>query len=598
MGFWMSGGVEDGDRLDRDATRKVLRRTFEMIGPYRHQVIGALALLVIFSLTSLAGPLLVRRAIDGGLEVGDRGVLNTSIMGYVVAAILAYTSFRLAIGALARAGESFLRDLRIKVFDRILHQSMAFFDRENAGVLVSRMTSDVDSLQILVQLGLLMFITASLLLVASMVTLIFLDPLLLVLCLLTMPVVAAASVKFHRESNRAYLSVRDRVGTTLSSLQEGISGVRVVQAFAREEVQIDRFAVTNRDLFLSHMRAVKIGAWYLPVVELAGAISTALAVGLGGWMVREGRVTLGTVAAFVLILQTMFGPVQQLSQLFNMVQSATAALHKLYHLIDEPVAISSALNAPSLPASGEIELDDVAFGYAPDEPVLSGVSLTIADGERIAFVGPTGAGKSTIAKLVARLYDPTGGSVRIGGMDLRDADVESLHQQIVVVPQEGFLFAGTVAENISVARPGATANEIRAALDRIGVLAVFDRLPHGLDTEVQERGSRLSAGEKQLVSLGRAALVDPRVLILDEATSSVDPGTEAIVEKAMETLMQDRTVIVIAHRLSTSQRCDRVGVISAGELVEVGTHDDLVTLGGHYAELFDAWSQGLAGVHG
>ena len=594
MGMWMAGGVEEGDKLDRAATGKVLRRTVRRVRPYRRDALAALALLVLFAITELAGPLLVRRAIDDGLSVGDRTVLNQSIVGYVVVASLAYVTFRAAIAALARAGEGFLRDLRMGVFAQLLRQSMAFYDRENAGVLVSRMTSDVDSLQVLVQLGLLMFTSAVLVIVTSLVTLVVLDPLLLVLYLLTTPFVAIASVRFHRASNRAYLAVRDRVGTTLSSLQEGISGVRVVQAFAREEVQIDRFATTNRDLYLTHMRSVKIGAWYLPVVEMAGAISTALAVGLGGWMVRDGRLTIGTVAAFVLILQAMFGPVQQLSQLFNMVQSSTAALHKLYGLLDEPVAVRSAADAPPLPARGEIVLDRVGFGYREGEPVVSDVSLTIGAGERIAFVGPTGAGKSTVAKLIARFYDPVTGTITLGGMDLRDAAVESLRDDVVVVPQEGFLFAGTITENVRLARPAASDAEVRDALERIGVLEVFERLPDGLDTEVQERGSRLSAGEKQLVSLARAALADPQVLILDEATSSVDPGTEAVVEVAMEALMQGRTVIAIAHRLSTSERCDRVALFADGRLAELGSHRDLVASGGRYAELFDAWTAGLA----
>ncbi|MCL4129580.1 UNVERIFIED_CONTAM: hypothetical protein GTU68_054237 [Idotea baltica] len=342
------------------------------------------------------------------------------------------------------------------------------------------------------------------------------------------------------------------------------------------------------------MRSVKIGAYYLPVVEFAGALSTALALGIGGWMVGTERISLGTVAAFILILQAMFGPMQQLSQLFNMIQSAAASLHKLYGLLDEPLTIESAPDAQDLPASGRIEIDDVSFEYVPGEPVLSGVSLTIEEGERIAFVGPTGAGKSTVAKLVARFYDPIKGSIRIGDMDLRAADTDSLRRQIVVVPQEGFLFAGTVADNIRLAKPSASDTDIRTALKRIGVLNVFERLPQGLDTEVQERGSRLSAGEKQLVSLARAALVDPKILILDEATSSVDPGTEAIVEVAMETLMEGRTVIAIAHRLSTSERCDRVGVVVDGRLVELGPHNDLVAAGGHYAELFEAWTSGLA----
>ena len=594
MGMWFAGGIDDTDKLDRHATGKVLRRTMARRLAYRAQAMRACVLLVLFAMTSLAGPLLVRRAIDQGLTVGDRNVLNQSIVAYVVVAILAYGSYRLAIATLARVGESFLRDLRTGVFGRMLQQSMPFYDRENTGVLVSRMTSDIDSLQVLVQLGLLMFVTATLLLVASLVTLIVLDPLLLVLCMMTMPFVAVASIKFHRESNRAYLAVRERIGTTLSSLQEGISGVRVVQAFAREDIQIGRFAETNKGLYQTHMRSVKIGAYYLPIVELAGALSTALAVGLGGWMVRDGRMTLGTVAAFILILQTMFGPMQQLSQLFNMIQSAGASLHKLYGLLDEPLTIDSAPDAPDLPASGQVDIDNVSFEYVPGERVLSGVSLRIDEGERIAFVGPTGAGKSTVAKLVARFYDPSDGAIRIGGMDLRSARTDSLRRHIVVVPQEGFLFAGTVADNIRLAKLDATDADIKTALDRIGVLDLFERLPQGLDTEVQERGSRLSAGEKQLVSLARAALVDPKVLILDEATSSVDPGTEAIVEVAMESLMEGRTVIAIAHRLSTAERCDRVGVVVDGRLVELGPHDELVAADGHYADLFAAWTSGLA----
>ena len=596
MGMWFAGGTDEGDKLDRRSTGKVLRRTVRMVRPYRRLAARAFGLLVVFALTGLAGPLLVRRAIDDGLTVQNRSVLNQSIVAYIGVAIVAYISYRLAIASLARVGENFLRDLRNRVFAKMLKQSMPFYDRENAGVLVSRMTSDIDSLQVLVQLGLLMFVTASLLLVTSFITLAFLDPLLLLLSLMTMPFVAAASVKFHRESNRAYLAVRERIGTTLGSLQEGISGVRVVQAFGREQLQAEQFAATNRSLYETHMRSVKIGALYLPVVELAGALSTALALGLGGWMVGDGRLTLGTVAAFILILQTMFNPLQQLSQLFNMLQSAAASLHKLYGLLDEPVAIDSDPDAPALPASGAIEMQDVSFEYVAGEPVLSDVDLSIAEGERIAFVGPTGAGKSTVAKLVARFYDPVRGSIHIGDMDLRDAAVDSLRDNIVVVPQEGFLFAGTVAENIRLAKPTATDDEVFTALDRIGVLDVFERLPEGLSTEVQERGSRLSAGEKQLVSLARAALVDPKILILDEATSSVDPGTEAIVEAAMESLMQGRTVIAIAHRLSTSERCDRVAVVVDGRIVELGPHDDLVAAGGHYADLFEAWTAGLAAV--
>ncbi|MDH3705793.1 MAG: ABC transporter ATP-binding protein/permease, partial [Acidimicrobiia bacterium] len=572
MGWMMAHGTDEDDKLDLDETRKVLRRTAKLVRPYRRWVVAAVLLLAVWTGTTLAGPLLVRRAIDQGLAQDDAAQLNLSIVLYVLVAVVAYFSFRQAILTLARVGENFLRDQRNRVFGRLLRQSMAFYDREKAGVLVSRMTSDIDSLQELVQFGLLMFTSATLLLLGTLVTLALLSWQLLLVCLVAVPVVAAASVKFHRDSNKAYIAVRDHIGTTLSTLQEGISGVRVVQAFAREDVEARRFAATNDALYRTHMESVRIQCWYLPIVEFAGAATTAIAIGVGGWMVNDGRMSLGTVVAFILLLSSLFEPVQQLSQLFNMVQSSTAALHKLYELTDAPVAIAEKPDAISLPSAGAIELRDVTFAYEGGAPVLVDVVLSIAAGERVALVGPTGAGKSTVAKLIARFYDPTDGAVEIDGIDLRDVTIDSLRHQIVVVPQEGYLFTGTVADNIRVARPDATDDEVVDALRRIGVLGRFLDLPDGLATEVRERGSRLSAGEKQLVSLARAAVVDPSVLILDEATSSVDPGTEAMVEAAMESLMQRRTVIAIAHRLSTSERCDRVAVIDDGRVAELGTH--------------------------
>jgi len=594
MGWAFGHATDPDDQLDIETTRKVLGRTARMLLPYRRWALGAVAFILVWTMMLLAGPLLVRRAIDQGIDKGDSGQLNVSIALYVVVAIVSYVCFRGAIILLARVGEHFLRDMRVRVFDALLKQSMAFYDREKAGVLVSRMTSDVDSLQELVQFGLIMFTSAALLLIGSFVILMILSWKLMLLCAVSVPFVALASVKFQRDSNKAYLAVRESIGDTLSTLQEGISGVRVVQAFAREEGEARRFSTANFALYRTHMASVRIQCWYLPIVEFAGAATTALALGVGGWMVSEGRLSLGTVVAFILLLSTLFEPVQQLSQLFNMVQSATASLHKLYGLLDEDIEIDEPAEGVALPAGEPIVLENVTFGYAGGEPVLSEIDIEIAPGERVAFVGPTGAGKSTMAKLIARFYDPTSGTVRIGDASLRDIRLRSLRDEVVVVPQEGYLFSGSIADNIRVARPAASDTEVRDAVDRIGVLDRFEQLPDGLQTEVLERGSRLSAGEKQLVSLARAALADPSILILDEATSSVDPGTEAAVELAMESLMQGRTVIAIAHRLSTSERCDRVAVVADGRLVESGTHDDLVARGGHYADLYEAWVRGLS----
>jgi ATP-binding cassette subfamily B protein len=593
MGWALGHATDPDDQLDVEATRKVFGRTARMLLPYRRGALGAVGLIVLWTAMLLAGPLLVRRGIDEGIAKDDPGQLNLSIALYVVVAVVSYLCFRNAIVLLARVGEHFLRDMRVRVFDSLLRQSMSFYDREKAGVLVSRMTSDVDSLQELVQFGLIMFTSAALLLIGSFVILTVLSWQLMLLCAVSVPFVALASIKFQRDSNKAYLAVREEIGDTLSTLQEGISGVRVVQAFAREEVEARRFSNANFSLYRTHMASVRVQCWYLPIVEFAGAATTALALGVGGWMVSEGRLTLGTLVAFILLLSTLFEPVQQLSQLFNMVQSATASLHKLYGLVDEPIEIDEPADGVAVPADRPIVLEGVTFGYAGGEPVLSDIDIEIAPGERVAFVGPTGAGKSTMAKLIARFYDPTAGRVRIGDVDLHDIRLRSLREEVVVVPQEGYLFSGTIADNIRVARPTATDDEVSDAVARIGVLDRFAQLPDGLATEVRERGSRLSAGEKQLVSLARAALADPSVLILDEATSSVDPGTEAAVEAAMETLMRDRTVIAIAHRLSTSERCDRVAVVSGGRLVELGSHDELVAARGHYFALYDAWVVGL-----
>ena len=590
--MWMQGGVSEDDRLDAGEARQVLRRTARMLRPQRRRVAGALAMVVVWTATVLAGPYLVKFGIDQGITDRDAGLLNLAIAGYVVVAVLAYVTNRMQITLISRVGEEFLRRLRVRVFDHLQRLSMPFYDRSKAGVLVSRMTSDVDSLSELIQMGLSMFVANALLLAVSLVVLTSVSWQLMLVCAVALPPVIVASVKFQRDSNTAYLDVRDRIGNTLSHLQEGIAGVRVVQAFAREDVEVGRFAAGNRELYDSHMRSVRISAWYLPVIELAGWGTTALALGIGGWWVHEGMLTIGTVAFFVLTLSNLFEPVQQLSQMFNMVQSAGAGLHKLYELLDTPVEVAERPGAIDLPDAGDVEVGDVSFAYGDGPRVLRDVSLSIPAGSRLALVGPTGAGKSTLAKLVARLYDPTEGSVTFGGVDLRDATLSSLRGRIVVIPQEGFLFNGTIRDNVRLARAGATTAEVDDALRAVGAYDRFATLPAGLDTEVRERGSRLSAGEKQLVSLARAALADPAVLVLDEATSSLDPGTEALVEGAVDRLLDGRTVVVIAHRLSTSERADVVGVVDGGGLVEVGSHADLVARGGAYARMYATWMAG------
>jgi ATP-binding cassette subfamily B protein len=592
--MWSMSAVGDDDKLDARQARQVIRRAGRMLGPYRRVFRLAMGTIVVYTLTTLAGPYLLKFGIDNGITKKNATALNGAVGVYVLVAIVAYVANRMQVLLISRVGESFLRDMRIRVFDHLQRMSMAFFDREKGGVLISRMTSDVDSLQELVQFGLLQFVSSALLIGLSVVVLALVSWQLLLICLIPAPFVVLASIKFQRDSNKAYLTVRDRIGLTLSALQEGISGVRVIQAYGREGVEVERFGRRNRTLYDAHMRSVWVQAWYLPVIEIAAIGTTGLVIGLGGRLVLNGSVSVGTVAFFVVTLSNLFEPLSQLSQLFNQLQSSGAALHKLFELLDTPVDVPEKREAVVLPRTGDVVVRDVSFAYGADDPVLNDVDLVITPGERLALVGPTGAGKSTLAKLVARLYDPTEGTITFAGVDLRDATLASLRQRITVVPQEGFLFAGSIRDNVRVGRSSATDAEVEAAVDAIGVKERFRALPEGLDTQVRERGSRLSAGEKQLVSLARAALADPALLVLDEATSSLDPGTEVLVERAMDVLMGGRTVVVIAHRLSTAERADRVGVVADGHLTELGTHDELLALGGRYTALYRNWVSGLA----
>jgi ATP-binding cassette subfamily B protein len=577
------------ETLDREQAKQVLRRLGGMLRPYRRSIAGAVAVLAVQTGCLLAGPLLVRRGIDGGIRAGDSGTLNQSVLFYVLVALLAFALGRFAIVVVARVGEQFLRDLRVRVFDHLSRLGLDFFEREKTGRLVARMTSDVDAMQELVQMGLTALVQNVLLFVGALVAILLLSWELALCILVLVPPLVLGTRWFRRRANRAYLEVRERIGHNLATLQEGLAGVRVVQAYGQEAAFSGRFAETNEALHTANRATSRITVRYFVFVEYLGVVGVAVIVGVGGWFTERDIVTVGTVAAFVLYLNALFEPVQQLGQIYNTVQSAGAALSKLFGLLDTPPSIAAAPGAVDLPPTGAVTVSAVSFGYGRDL-VLRDVDLEIAPGERLALVGPTGAGKSTLAKLIARFYDPRSGAVAFGGVDLRDATIESLRRRVVVVPQEGYLFHGTIRDNVRVGRPEATDAEVEEALARLGVLERFTALPQGLATEVRERGSRLSAGERQLVSLARAALADPAVLILDEATSNLDPGTEQAVELALERLTEHRTVVVVAHRLSTAARADRVAVIDAGRLLELGTHDDLVRREGRYAALFAAWS--------
>lgn len=590
--MWSQGGVTDEDRLSRAQAKTIIGRVLRMAKPFRKTMYISLACVCVTTACTLAGPLLVRYGIDSGIRAKNPTQLNRAVIAYLLVTGFSYLFGRMQYLYLNRTGESFLRVLRVAVFKQMQRQSMAFFDRNKAGVLVSRMTADIESMAELVQWGLLQFFAAGMLVVFAVVVLLSMSWQLTLVALLVMPVLLVSSIKFQRDSNKAYLAVRERVGANLAALQEGITAVRVIQAYAQEVEQINKFTRSNRALFASHEKSVRVSTWYFALVEFSGVFASALIIGVGGWFVHRGTVTLGTVVAFVLLLSSLFDPVQQLSQLYNTVQSAGAALNKLFGILDSKPEVGEHPGAIELPSTGELKVTNLTFNYAGVEtPALNDISISVGVGEKLALVGPTGAGKSTLAKLMARLYDPQLGGVTYGGVDLKMATMTSLRRRIVVVPQEGFLFNGTIRDNLRIAKATATEAEIDAAIAAIGATEHFAQFPDGLDTEVRERGSRLSAGERQLVALARAALVDPAVLVLDEATSNLDPGTEAEVELALERLMNGRTVIVVAHRLSTVQRADHIAVIDAARVVEYGTHAELLAVGGRYAVLAHAWEK-------
>jgi ATP-binding cassette subfamily B protein len=586
QGHW-ADGVPD-ETLTRGEAQQVVRRLARMLRPYR----GAIALTSVMLVGQvgalLGGPALVGYGVDA-IQHHHGHRLDVAASAYLILAFLALVMGRLVIRLVAKTGESFLRGLRMQVFGHLMSLSMNFFENEKTGRLVARMTSDIDALDELLAQGLVLLVQNVLIFVGALIAIFLMSWELALVVSVIVPPVYFASRWFRRVSNAAYLDVRDSIATNMSTLQEGLEGIRVVQAYGREGSFTDRFEETNEQQFQKNLVTVRISSLYFPAIEYAGVVGTAVIIGVGGWLSSRSVISVGTVAAFALYLQNLFDPVQQLSQLYNTVQSAGAALRKVFELLDERPSVSEKPGAVDLPMHGAIDAVDVSFAYV-DEIVLRDVTLHIAPGERLALVGPTGAGKSTLAKLLARFYDPIAGSVAVGGIDLRDATLPSLRERICVVPQEGYLFAGTLRDNVRVGRPEASDAEVASALAALGLLERFEAFPEGLDTEVREGGSRLSAGEKQLISLTRAALADPAILVLDEATSNLDPGTEHEVERALERLMEGRTVIVVAHRLSTAARADRIAVVDEGRLVEIGSHAELVARDGRYAALYRAWS--------
>jgi ATP-binding cassette subfamily B protein len=563
--------------------------------PYRARVAGGIAALLVATAAALAPPYLAKLAIDDGIRGGDLGALAWIVGAFVVAAVVGWGAAVAQTYLTSWVGERVLADLRLRLFRHLGRLSLGFYERNRTGAIISRITNDVEALDQLVTDGVTSLVQNSLVLLGSAIILFLLDWRLALATLAVFPLMALGTSIFRRRSSRAYRRVRERLGMVTATLQEDISGMRVVQAFAREPESQDRFRSINARYRAANQETVVLNGLYFPFVDLLSSAATAVVLGFGGYLVFDGSLTIGTLFAFVGYLANFFDPVQILSQLYNTFLAAVAALDKIIDVLEEEPEIDDRPEAtPLARIGGRVAFEHVRFGYGDGPDVVHGLDLDVPAGTTVALVGHTGAGKSTIAKLLARFYDPRSGRITIDGCDVRDVTQESLRRQLGIVPQEGFLFSGSIRDNIAFARPGATAGEVAAAARAVGADEFVTVLPDGYETQVGERGSRLSLGQRQLIAFARALLADPRILILDEATSSVDIATERQIEQALERLLEGRTAFVIAHRLSTIRRADVIVVLEHGRVVEQGTHDELLELGGRYLALYGDWSRAAA----
>jgi ATP-binding cassette subfamily B protein len=555
------------------------------------------AALLFATAASLAPPPLAKLAIDEGIGQGDVGTLDLVVVAFLASALVYFLATYLQTYLVGWVGQRVLQDLRLRIFAHLQTLSIGFYSSRQAGVLISRMTNDVQALDQLVTDGVVTLFGSSLTLIGTAVILFVLDAELALLTFLVFPVLGIASFVFRIISADAYRLTREKVAQITAYLQESLSGVRVVKLFAQEPRHRARFEVLNEENRDANMVTVNLNAAYFPGVELLSAFVQAGILLYGGIQAIEGDVTIGVLVAFIAALQNFFDPIQQLSQLYTTYQAGMAALDKIFELLDEKPDLVDAPDALELAAvSGEIRFEDVTFAYEgrEEEPALRGVDLVIPPGQTVALVGSTGAGKSTFAKLVARFHDPTAGRVLVDGHDLRAVTQRSLRAQLGIVPQEAFLFSGSIADNIAFGRPDATLDDVVAAARAVGADAFVEALPDGYDTDVGERGSHLSAGQRQLVAFTRALIADPGILVLDEATSNVDIQTERRIEEGLRRLLAGRTAIVIAHRLSTIRRAGRIVVLDHGRIAEQGTHDELLAAGGAYYALYRDWAEQAA----
>ncbi len=572
----------------------VLRRLCSYARPYRRTYLFNIALTLIATASGLAGPKLIQLGIDRQLtgnpepERAMRGILIVSGL-YLANLLLGWALSVAQVSSAIRVGQGTMNDLRMAVFEHIQALSLNYFDKTHQGRIIARADSDIDSLDRLLTWGASQFLSSAVTLLGVLALMFHYDWMLTLAICTVLPPLAGATYWFHRRGREAYRKLRGTMSRLTASTAENISGVRAVQAFTRESYNFDRFRELHDDFIHRWVGSARVFHTYMPAVNLFAGSATAILLGFGGWRVLEGRITVGALAAFVLYLGMFFGPVQTIGDLYNAVLSSLASAERIFSLLDTPPQVRNRPGAADLPAlRGKVEFDRIRFRYdstPEDQWILHDISFGIEAGQTVAFVGHTGSGKTSIISLLARFYEPQSGSIRLDGHDIGSHTIESLHRQLGIVSQENFLFTGTVLDNLRFGRPGATLEEVEAAARKLGTDELIRRLPDGYQTLVGERGGSLSAGERQLITMTRAMVAEPRILILDEATSAVDPQTERVIQHALEVLFARRTSFVIAHRLSTVRYADLILVLDHGRIVERGTHLKLLALGGTYARL-------------
>ncbi len=582
--FQHQASIREGKAANGKA---VAGRLLGYLAPYRLRLVVVLLLTLIGAASAAGGPYLVGRAVDSFIAVGDRTGLAINML-LLLGVYLAGLGARMLQGYLMGwVGQNTLALLRGKIFHKLQRLSLQYFDKHDAGDLMSRLVNDVDTINNLLSMGLVQAISGALSLTGILLAMFGLYWPLALAASSVIPVMLITTNLFAKMARRAFRKTRETIGDVSADLQEDIAGIKVAQAFNRTGLNQARFAQRNAANRDANVGATAITSAFSPTMDLLSTVATIIVVTFGGYLAMEGMVTIGLVVAFLGYVQQFFWPIQQISQIYTQAQSAMAGAERIFDLLDTEEDMVDAAGAKTIPhIQGRVVFEKVDFAYDPLHPVLHRVDLAAEPGQTVALVGPTGAGKTTVANLIARFYDVTGGRVTIDGMNVRDASLDSLRSQLGIVPQNSFLFSGTVADNIRYGRLEATDEEVEQAARLANAHDFILRLPQGYDTVLGERGNSLSQGQRQLVAFARAILANPRILILDEATSSVDTRTEMLIQQALEQLLQGRTSFVIAHRLSTIRNADQVLVIDEGRIVERGTHDQLLEQGGLYADLY------------